>query len=182
MLLGVDDLVQMQRAFPDLKMELVGGKVIVMSPSDIWSSAVGTRLIVRLGPYVEQHRLGTVTDAEGGYRLPNGDLRAPDVSFVSYERLRTLPHGFPRAVPEFAAEIRSATDSTREVREKLAAFLAAGVRVGLYVDPRAHEVVVMRPERDDETLGDGDVLRIPELFPGWEVAVRDLWPPEPPER
>jgi hypothetical protein len=25
-------------------------------------------------------------------------------------------------------------------------------------------------------LGDGDVLTLPDLLPGWEVAVSELWP------
>ena len=39
MMLGVRELEKIQAAFPDLRMELVGGKVVVMSPSDLLSSA-----------------------------------------------------------------------------------------------------------------------------------------------
>jgi hypothetical protein len=28
------------------------------------------------------------------------------------------------------------------------------------------------------TLGDGDVLSVPDLLPGWEVGVDDLWTSE----
>jgi Uma2 family endonuclease len=27
-------------------------------------------------------------------------------------------------------------------------------------------------------LQDGDVLRVPELLPGWELAVAEVWAPE----
>jgi Uma2 family endonuclease len=27
-------------------------------------------------------------------------------------------------------------------------------------------------------LGDGDVLTVPELLPGWEMAVAEIWAPE----
>jgi len=27
-----------------------------------------------------------------------------------------------------------------------------------------------------ELLGDGDFLQVPELLPGWSVAIADLWP------
>jgi hypothetical protein len=26
-------------------------------------------------------------------------------------------------------------------------------------------------------LNNGDILTLPELFPGWELAVSELWPP-----
>ena len=27
-------------------------------------------------------------------------------------------------------------------------------------------------------LRDGDILTVPDLLPGWEVPIADLWPPE----
>jgi Uma2 family endonuclease len=180
MMLGVRDLERIQAAFPDLHMELVGGKVVVMSPSDILSAAVAVEFAAHLLPYVRERRLGTVAGAEGGYILPNGDLRALDVSFVSYKRLRSLPYEYARAVPELAVEVRSSSDRPREVLDKLKAFLEVGVLVGVYIDPRDHEVRIMRSTQADEVLGDADVMVIPDLFPGWELPVSRLWPPDAP--
>ncbi len=39
-------------------------------------------------------------------------------------------------------------------------------------------VEIYRPNHDVVTLGDGDILTIPDLLPGFEVAVADLWSPE----
>lgn len=181
-MLGVRDLEQLQAAFPDRRMELVGGKVIVMSPSDHRSGIVAARFAIRLGPYVDERKLGMVGGADTGYVLPNGDVRGPDVSFISYRRLRSSPSAFARAVPEFVVEVRSSTDTRREVREKLHAFLSAGALVGVYVDPRRHEVVVMRHGSADERLGDDDVLRVPELFEDLAIPVRELWPPDAPDQ
>ncbi len=40
------------------------------------------------------------------------------------------------------------------------------------------EIRVMSPypQQEKQVLGDGDILTMPELLPGWEVAVSDLWP------
>ncbi len=181
-MLGVHDLEKLQAAFPDHQMELVGGKVIVMSPSDPRSSEIAVRFAVRLAPYIEQRRLGRVTGADGGYVLPNGDLRAPDVAFTSYERLRSLPRSYAQATPEFVVEVRSSTDRRREMLEKIGEFLSLGSVAGVYVDPDVHEVVVMRNGREDEILHDGDVLRVTELFPDWQLDVGELWPPDAPEK
>lgn len=38
------------------------------------------------------------------------------------------------------------------------------------------QVEVYRADREVERLGDGDMLSIPDLLPGWDVAIADLWP------
>ena len=110
MILGVRDLEKIQAAFPDMQMELVGGKVVVMSPSDLRASTVAANFASSLRSYVRAGRLGNVAGADGGYILPNGDLRAPDVSFVSFDRLRSVPGAYARVVPEFVVEVRSSSD------------------------------------------------------------------------
>jgi Uma2 family endonuclease len=37
---------------------------------------------------------------------------------------------------------------------------------------------VYRPGVEKEVLQDGDVLMVPELRPGWELAVAEVWAPE----
>lgn len=181
MMLGVRDLERMQAAFPDHQMELVGGKVIVMSPSDIRSSAVAAAFVALLEPYVRKRRLGIVCGPDGGFILSNGDVRAPDVSYVSYSRLQKIPCAYAKATPELTVEVRSSTDSHREVLKKLQAFLRLGALVGVYVDPHARDVRILREGRADEILGDGDILRVPELFPDWGLAISDLWPLDAPD-
>jgi Uma2 family endonuclease len=33
-------------------------------------------------------------------------------------------------------------------------------------------------DSDLQTLRDGDVLTLPDVLPGWEVAIAELWAPE----
>jgi Uma2 family endonuclease len=37
---------------------------------------------------------------------------------------------------------------------------------------------VYRSGVEKEVLRDGDVLTVPELLPGWEFAVAEIWAPE----
>jgi Uma2 family endonuclease len=46
------------------------------------------------------------------------------------------------------------------------------------MNPQRRRVEIYRPDSDVEILGDGDVLTIPDLLPGFEVAIVDLWSPE----
>jgi Uma2 family endonuclease len=37
---------------------------------------------------------------------------------------------------------------------------------------------VYRRDRDPVVLKDGETLTLPDLLPGWELTVSDLWSPE----
>src|SRR6266566_6468522 len=189
MSISLQDVEKLQALYPDYQIELREGKIIIMSPSDSASGEIGARFTTLLGTWVYNHNLGRVLDASTGFRMPNGDLLSPDVSFVSRERLKQNPRTYLSVVPQLIAEIKSSRDRMPELEEKVALFLSQGVQVGVLIDPDAHFVSVYRSgvlstngDSGDSipqvtTLRDGDILTIPELFPGWEIAIISLWPP-----
>lgn len=188
MSISLHDVEKLQSLYPDYQIELREGKIIIMGPSDSVSGEIGARFSTLLGTWVYSHNLGRVLDASTGYRMPNGDLLSPDVSFVSRERLKQNPRTYLPVVPQLVVEIKSSRDRIRELEEKIAIFLSQGVQVGILIDPDRHIVLVYRSgglskNADDGdwmpqvvTLGDGDFLTVPELFPGWEIPIRSLWP------
>ena len=182
MSLSVTDLEKLQKKLSednlDYRLELVDGKIIVMGPSDIVSSEIGAELISLLRNWVKPRRLGRVFDSSGGFILPDSNLRAPDVSFVSAERLKRSQRYFGQLVPDLTVEIKSQSDRLKPLREKIQSFLELGARVGILIDPDEHAVTIYRPTGAPVVLRDGDMLTIPELFPGWEVPVAELWPVE----
>jgi Uma2 family endonuclease len=189
MSMSLNDVEKIQALYPEHQIELREGKLIIMSPSDIVSSEIGVQFSTLLNLWVRQHNLGRVLDASAGLLMPNGDLLSPDVAFVSRERLKQTPRTYGSIVPQFIVEIKSSRDSIRELEGKIALFLSQGVQVGLLIDPDKHTVSIYRSSglsKDAEsgesipqktTLRDGDVLTVPELFPGWEVPIMSLWPP-----
>lgn len=64
------------------KYELVDGEVRV-SPAGDRHSVVAVHLASLLFTFVKQHRLGWVCGADAGFRLPGGNVRSPDASFVA---------------------------------------------------------------------------------------------------
>jgi Uma2 family endonuclease len=176
-MLTIEDLEKFQTAFPDHCMELEDGKIIVMSPSDVTSAVIGMRFGSRLSQWVESHQLGYVVDASGGFRLSQQTVKAPDVSFISKEKAPRLPRSFTEIVPDLVIEIKSATDRISSIRKKINYFLRSGSKIGILVDPDQHTVTLYRPTADPVIYQDGDSLTLPDLFPGWEISVSDLWPP-----
>ncbi|MFB2920512.1 MULTISPECIES: Uma2 family endonuclease [Aerosakkonema] len=160
----------------DYQLELRDGKIIVMGPSDIVSSEVGAIFCRLLGNWVYPRRLGRVFESSGGFILPNSDLTAPDVSFVSAERLRQSPRYFGRIVPDLVVEIKSQSDRIRPLREKIQLFLNEGAKVGILIDPDRLTVTVYRLNNQPVVLNDGDILTLPDLFPDWELLISEIWP------
>jgi len=161
----------------DYRVELVDGRITVMSPSGYESDEVAFRFGRRLADWVEPKRIGRVTGSSAGFVLPDSNTRAPDVSFVRAERLRRAPRSFAQLAPDLMVEVKSPSDSVDDLKKKIANFLQQGTQVGILVNPEDCTVQVFQTDADAVTLRDGDVLTLPELLPGWSVAVSDLWSP-----
>jgi len=178
--LTVADLEQLQgilcEAHLDYQLELVDGKIIIMGPSDIVSSEIGAELVSLLRNWVKPRKLGRVFESSGGFILPNSNLTAPDVSFVTADRLKQSKRYFAELVPDLVVEIKSQSDRLKPLREKIQSFIELGAKVGILIDPDKRTVTIYTPKAEPVVLRDGDIISIPELLPGWEVAVTELWP------
>src|SRR5205085_6248059 len=145
MSISLQDVEKLQALYPDYQIELREGKIIIMSPSDSVSGEIGIRFGVLLGSWVYNHNLGRVLDSSTGFRMPNGDLLSPDVSFVAREQLKQNPRTYLSVVPQLIVEIKSSRDRIRGIEEKISLFLSQGVQVGILIDPDTHTVSVYRP-------------------------------------
>lgn len=172
------DLEKLQAEHPDYRMELVDGNIIIMSPSGYESDEVALEFGAQLRNWVRPRKLGRVTGSSAGFDLPNSNVRAPDVSLVLAERLRRSPRSYAEVAPDLMVEVKSPSDTIKSLRDKIRDFLSLGTKVGILVNPEKHTVEVYRPDEDVIALGDGDVLTVPDLLPGWEVVIADLWSPE----
>ena len=178
MLLTVKDLERVQTQLgSDYRVELVDGRITVMSLSGYESDEVAFRFGRRLADWVEPARVGRVTGSSAGFTLPDSNTRVPDVSFVRAERLRRAPRSFAELAPDLMVEVKSLSDSVNDLEKKISNFLQQGTQVGILVNPEDCTVRVFRSGEEFVTLRDGDRLTIPDLLPGWSVAVSELWSP-----
>ena len=166
----------LSEAHLDYQLELVDGKIIVMGPSDIVSSEIGLEFGRLLLNWVKPRKLGRVFESSGGFILPNSNLTAPDVSFVVAERLKQSKRYFAELVPDLVVEIKSQSDRLKPLRDKIISFIEMGAKVGILIDPDKRTVTIYSPKAEPIVLTDGDTISIPELLPGWEVPLAELWP------
>jgi Uma2 family endonuclease len=157
------------------KYELVDGE-IRMSPAGARHGQVCVKLVGRLGPFVEERRLGFVFDSSTGFRMPGGNVRLPDVAFVALGRLEgdIVPESFCPVAPDLAVEVLSPSDRPQQFLDRIGEYLDAGVRLVWVIDPSNQRAVVHRSLADVRTLGLDDALDGGEVVSGFRCRLRDI--------
>ncbi len=159
--------------------ELVRGELRQMTPAGNVHGRVAMNVGISLGSHVKAHDLGAVYAAETGFRLA-GDpdtVRAPDVAFVSRERLEEAgeTEGYWPGAPDLAVEVISPGDSYVEVEEKVFGWLEAGTKMVVAVNPRKRSATVYRSLADITVLTETDVLDGGNVVPGFRLAVQEIF-------
>lgn len=142
------------------RLELVEGRVVSEMPVGERHAALAAELAASIVGFVKPRRLGRV-HIELGHRLAmNPDtVRAPDVSFMSAERLPAAPGDrFVEGAPDLAIEIMSPEDREPDVARKVEEYFDAGAKRVWIVRPRNHSITVHRPGGDAHTYTNGDIL------------------------
>ncbi len=159
--------------------ELVKGELFEMPLFGGRHGSVAMRIGIILGSYVRANELGEVFAAETGFilRRDPDTVRAPDAAFVANERLPEgeLPPGYLEMAPDLAVEVVSPGDTAPEVREKVADWLRAGVRLLWAIDPATRSVTVYRSPDDFDVLSENDSLDGGRVIPGFLAEINELF-------
>jgi Uma2 family endonuclease len=163
----------------DYKYELVEGELIRMAPTGGEHGVLTISLGYLLYSHVKAQDLGIVCGAETGFvlrRTPD-TVRAPDVSFVTKERIPAsgVPKTYWPFAPDLAVEVVSPSDRFDEVQTKVAEYLTAGTRLVWVVDPATRTIFVYRSLRDVRALGGEDELNGEDVIPGFRCLVRQVF-------
>jgi Uma2 family endonuclease len=158
--------------------ELVRGEVITMPSPGLRHGEVAMRVGFRLMTFLEHKDIGRVV-TESGVRTEHDPdtVRGPDVSFWSYEKVPIEVEivGYPEVPADLCIEVRSPSNTVRELREKTAEYLRAGVRLVWIVDPEDRSVTVYRRPGRGVTLSDDEVLDGEDVIPGFACPVTKLF-------
>jgi Uma2 family endonuclease len=164
--------------------ELVDG-VLVEKPMATFESLLAIILVRILGPYLDVHDLGIVVGEAGLQRLAPGLVRAPDVSFISWDQFagRKRPREAIFSVfPDLAVEVLSPTNTEKEMARKRGEYFAAGTRLMWIMDPESVTVQVWTSPVDCSVRTVDDVLDGGDVLPGFRVSIREwverAWPAE----
>ena len=158
--------------------EVVNGELVV-SPKNNWlHGEICARLIAALKTFADAHRLGAVWDSSTGFWMANLNCRAPDISFVSKERLRGLKRKeakFFQGAPDLAIETLSPSNTRREVDEQLSDYFSSGTRLAWVIAPDRELIEICHSPAQRRLLGPGGSLGGEDLLPGFQYPVVDLF-------
>ncbi|MCC7451806.1 MAG: Uma2 family endonuclease [Anaerolineae bacterium] len=159
----------------DKTFELIGGEIVEV-PSNPYSSKIAMRFGRHIGNFVDEHDLGHVTGADGGYKV-SGERYAPDVGFIAKSRQAELPdyEGCNPLAPDLAVEVVSPSDSQEQLLTKVANYLAAGMLVWVAY-PAKKQVGVYAPGQPALILDVNGTVDGGTVLPGFKLAVKDLFP------
>lgn len=171
------DLLRVTEGVFGVPCELVDGVLVEM--------AVGTResqLAMLIGRsllnFVEPDDLGVVLGERGGLRMFRGNVRFPDVSFISWEAIGSdeLPQdAYWPVPPTLAVEVLSPDNTVAEIDRKLAEFFRSGCKLAWVIDKDTLSATAYTSPAKGRHLGPGDVLDGGRVLPGFRLPLADLF-------
>lgn len=164
---------------PDLRLELTRNhELIVMAPTGGESGERNSDLLIQVGIWNRQIKLGRVFDSSTGYDFTaiGGGKMSPDVSWIEKSRLNGVDiKGFIPIVPDFVIELRSATDRLNALKTKMLEYQRLGVRLGLLVNPQERTVEIYRFGQEPETLNDPIAVDCDDIMSGFVLNIHEIW-------
>jgi Uma2 family endonuclease len=165
----------------DRLLELYSG-VLVEKVMGFYESYLAVFLSHVFHQYLVENPIGIVVGADGMLKLLPGEVRIPDVSFISWQRLpnRQIPREpIPLLAPDLVVEIISRGNTAKEMQLKLTEYFEAGVRLVWYVYPKRRVVVVHKSLTESAELTENDCLIGEDVLPGFSLSLATLFAPPP---
>jgi Uma2 family endonuclease len=168
-------------ALPDdglTKYELIRGEIRKMAPAGEGHGRIAARMAKPL--FILEDALGGETlIADTGYFIEYDPdtILAPDAAFLRRDQLSPLGEqtGFSRSIPALVIEVKSPSESMREVLEKVDIYRRAGVPLIWVAFPQTQTVLVDGAGRERQTLGMDDTLDGEEILPGLRLPVATIF-------
>ena len=176
-LMTAEELIKLPRG--RFRYELVKGELLTMSPAGEEYGAITANLTVELGHYVKANKLGVVYGAETGFKLESNPdtVLAPDVSFISRDRVGQISKKYREGAPDLAVEVISSGESRNKIEKKVGQWLQLGARVVWIVNPQAVTVTVHRDDGGITVLSGSDNLTGDDVVPGFKISVSEIFHP-----
>jgi len=155
------------------------GELIVMTPSGGKTSNCESFLSRELDLWAEKDGRGIAFNANGGFSLPDGSVRAADAAWLLLEKWNRLSREqqakFVPFCPDFLIELRSPSDPVGDLESKMADWMSNGAQLGWLIDPQRKVAILYRPGRNPETLVRPETLHGEAPVAGFELKMHRFW-------
>jgi Uma2 family endonuclease len=167
------DLVRMVETKESL-CELVDGTLVEKAVG--FEEGLIAAIVIRiLGQFVTDQNLGMVGASDTMMRMLGGNVRLPDVAFLSWSRLN-LPRGaIPTVSPDLAIEILSPANTKKEMRRKREEYFAGGTLLVWEIDPKMRTANIFTDVDVFEGIPREGVLQGRDVVPGFSLPLHQLF-------
>lgn len=160
-------------------LELINGEIVEKVPTEEHGIIV-VNISTSIKLYLKQHSGGRVgTEIRHRAVGDKYNARLPDVSVRLGIDNPVVTQGSVMQMPDLAVEIKSPTDTPREMREKAVYYLRNGTQLVWLVYPASRTVEVCTLDSDDnlqvETVGSDSKLNGAAVLPGFELPLSDVF-------
>lgn len=164
----------------DLRIERTAtGELLIMPPTGSETGGSNFEVSGQLFNWTKQDGTGRGFDSSTGFTLPNGATVSPDISWVKLERWNALSKEqrtkFAPIAPDFIVELRSLSDTLKELQEKMQQYINNGVRLGWLIDRRQRRVYVYRPGVPVECHKNPETVSGEPELPGFILEMKEIW-------
>ena len=167
----IEDYIALEGEYPDRKFKPDStGAPVEMSP-DMDHSFVQGETLLLLKLWLRSGALpGYMVGPELMHRLENWVCQ-PDLALA-----RAADGPYPGRAPLLAVEIRSDSNTRRELRRKAARYLEAGAAMVWLIDPETRTVELHRADAAPQTISGDEVIEGGTILPGFRVAASEFFP------
>jgi Uma2 family endonuclease len=137
-----DELLRISADNPGWHIEREPDGSLNVSPTSYRNAIRAAEAVRQLFAWGGDH--GYAAASDGGVTLPDKAVRAPDASWISFERWHALTEAqrqkFPEVIPDIVIEIVSYYDSYAAQRRKTERYVQQGAVYGVVIDPERRKV------------------------------------------
>lgn len=175
-----EEFEQLCAEYDDWRLELTStGELIVMPPTGLETGRCNSNLTYQLEAWSRQDRTGVCLDSNGGFTLPNGAIRSADAAWIErgmWDRLtEQQKKSFARICPDFVVELRSHSNTLKQLYLKMFEYMENGASLGWLIDPFKRQVYVYRPGEEVVILDNAETVSADPLLPGFTLNLTELW-------
>ena len=156
-----------------MQRELICGVLTEDMPPGDEHGVLVARIAWLFTGYAEENDYGEVRAGDSGFHLDHDPdtVRGPDVAWVSTDRLPSPVVGYAELAPDLVVEVKSPSNSNREMADRALMWLGHGTRMAVVADPVSVTLAVYRPGQPPQVLGEFDVFDGGDVLPGFAEPV-----------
>ncbi len=169
------DLCQMN----ELRMErLKDGTIIIMEPTGSETGSFNNEVNYEIANWNRNTHTGKTFDSSSGFTMPDTSVKSPDSTWIAKDRWQQLAvdlrEKFAPITPDFVVEIRSKTDSLKELQAKMHEYIQNGVRLAWLMDRKNRVTYIYRLDGTEDKLSFDETLSGEEVLVGFQLKIADI--------